>query len=198
MTDAGGHERLTAGWALLESQVASGDDRIRTYDIEVGTGQGPVLSAVDRALRRHLLVPLSRNQRVGRTMDGANVTLGELPLEDSTTYVRYADVCCVNPRYHDLFTDLCRDILDAIIEAPNRAIAAMNSVMRKWRGLFATPDGVLPRSARIGLVGEIITLLELLDHSPSSVMMWTGPLGERHDFFTPATALEVKTALTGG
>ncbi|QDQ96344.1 PD-(D/E)XK motif protein [Tomitella fengzijianii] len=197
MTAPTGPGRLTKGWTLLESQVAGGHDRIRTYDIDLRIGQGPILTAVDRSMRRHLLVPLSRKQRIGRTADGANISIGELSLEDKTSFVRYADVCCENPRYHDLFTDLCRDILDAINSTPTRAIAAMNSVVRKWRGLFSTPDGVLPRSARIGLAGELITLLELLERSPSSVMTWAGPLSARHDFTTSAIALEVKTAIAG-
>ncbi|MGV9710016.1 PD-(D/E)XK motif protein [Gordonia sp. NPDC003424] len=182
-------------WSQLASEPPSAETRLRTRDLDVVTVSGPITAAVDIDGHRHLLIPLAHNQRHRTGIDGANLRVGEIALEDSDRYQRFADIQCVNRRLDDLFSELCSDVLDAIGDSTGAPLAATNQVLADWRALFAPPEKRLSDAEIAGLFGELLTLRDLLRHSPSAFIAWRGPTGHRHDFAAGRRAIEVKTSL---
>lgn len=187
--------RIDLVWTQLLLEPPSAESAFRTRDLEVVTPAGAAAAAVDADGNRHLLIPLARNQRQRTKLDGANLRLGEIALEDADVYQRYADIQCVNRRLDDLFSELCTDVVAAIAERPSSALAAANQVLADWRALFAPPSHRLTDAQLAGIFGELLTLRDLLQRSPSSFTAWLGPSGHRHDFAAGVHAVEVKTTL---
>ncbi|MGO4200616.1 PD-(D/E)XK motif protein [Rhodococcus sp. TAF43] len=186
-------------WKALESDRPTGAHRMRTSELPVDGNGGPLLAAVDADGLRHILVPILRNQRVRRQAEGVNLRVSERALETSSTYVRYADVSCLNRELNDLFSDVCSDVLLAVATMPSKALGATNHVLDRWRSLFATSTVVLRESRLTGLFAELWVLRRLLRQSSSAVWAWAGPAGHRHDFAFGADAFEVKaTTATDG
>ncbi|MBS4103918.1 PD-(D/E)XK motif protein [Tsukamurella paurometabola] len=184
-------EILNEHWSRHLDAPAT-DARLRTSELPVPTPAGPVIAATDGEGNRHILVPIPANQRSRRTLDGANLRVRESAIESESDYQRYLDVCAVNRRLDGLFNDLGADLLVAIESAPDRAVAATNDVLWRWKALFAPAPRALSDDQVVGLFGELFTLQTLLQSSPSATDTWRGPLGEPHDFVSAAGDIEVK------
>lgn len=183
---------LSEHWSRHLDEPAT-ETRLRTSALPVPTPAGPVLAATDTEGNRHILVPIPANQRSRRTIDGANLQVRESAIESEHDYQRYLDVCTVNRRLDSLFNDLGADLLVAIESAPDRAVAAANDVLSRWRALFAPAPRALSNDQIVGLFGELLTLQTLIESSPSATDTWLGPLGKPHDFVSGAGDIEVKS-----
>ena len=62
--------------------------------------------------------------------------------------------------------------------------------MEFWRARGQAPI----REVLLGLVGELLTITQLLEHNGLSYEVWQGPLGGTHDFKKGQNALEVKAS----
>ncbi|MGV0656686.1 PD-(D/E)XK motif protein [Mycolicibacterium thermoresistibile] len=182
---------LAAVWTVLET------DPPRDAIEAVGTGfkvdAGELLVGVGTEGRRYLLIPLlpgeaARTDTRGRAVQLTRVRLG---------HGYYLAVVCLNPDLYDVFTQFSRELLVSLGNAQSPARAA-SEAFDKWRALFsdASRTGQLAEAQLVGLVGELLTLEDLLQNGASAdLSYWCGPRGEPHDFRTNSYALEVKTTL---
>ncbi|TWH16656.1 putative PD-(D/E)XK family protein DUF4420 [Rhodococcus rhodochrous J45] len=187
---------LVEHWSALEADSPTASNHLRSSELPVLCDSGAVLAAVDSEGLRHILVPLEARQRVGRRVDGVNLTVVETALETTNTFARYADVCCADRSLNDLFSEVCSDILIAIEGAPGKALTATNTVIARWRSLFDSSRTLLGEARLSGLFAELWTLRDLMLRSPSAALSWTGPGGYCHDFSAGRSAVEVKSTTT--
>jgi hypothetical protein len=186
-----GGEHLEALWgaAAVRPVVAM----FRTAALDVSTPQGPLLAAVDKDSRRHLLVPLAAKHTLRHDVDGRAVVLRRRTLEDEDSYRSYASLELVDPNFEDLFTALCAEVVERVAATPDRAVAAMRKVLEDWRALLAGTREILTPSALAGLFGELDILRRMIVRDPGALTFWTGPSGSTQDFHRGVHGLEVKT-----
>ena len=107
----------------------------------------------------------------------------------------------------ELFARMAVDVVRAVSAADEAEEAAVFQLflsrIRAWQNFMQRPDdGLLDRESQIGLIGELITLEEILNHLPDPVAVvdaWQGPLDGVQDFALGHGAIEVKatTSPTG-
>ncbi|MFJ4988119.1 PD-(D/E)XK motif protein [Streptomyces sp. NPDC088732] len=186
-------------WGALGEEPATGESRLRISQLPVDTTYGSLAVAVDHEGHRHVLVPIQGHSKVRGGLDGPVLFLRKRALEDEETYQTYADLGCLQDDLSDLFTDLCVDVLSAIVELRGNPIKALYGVLDRWRALFRTHGAPLGAEQLAGLFGELVVLERLLRIDSSAHRIWHGPEGHRHDFSAGSVAIEVKsTAATAG
>ncbi|MER7583545.1 PD-(D/E)XK motif protein [Kitasatospora sp. NPDC097691] len=187
---------LDEHWRGLDAAPVAEGHVLRTSSLPVATAHGPLLAAVDTGGMRHLLIPLATRQRLSAGVASGALRIFERPLEDDESYGRFADITCTNRELDDVFTGLCRDVLVALAADGERPYRTARAVVEHWRRLFSGGRRPLTDEQVIGLFGELLVLIRLLERDPEAVRHWAGPEGERHDFTDGRLALEVKSSAT--
>ena len=99
-----------------------------------------------------------------------------------------------------VFDALCIDLVNEVSESQNEDDFAriLKRRVKLWQKLFAnSDDGLLTRSQIIGLIGELLFLIDLIqtDGIPlgMAISAWQGPYGADQDFILNNSAVEIKT-----
>ncbi|MFE2722850.1 PD-(D/E)XK motif protein [Kitasatospora sp. NPDC059327] len=185
---------LDEHWRGLDAAPVAAGYVLRTSSLPVTTAHGPLLAAVDADGMRHLLIPLATRQRLSAGVASGSLRIFERPLEDDESYGRFADIACTSRELDDVFTGLCRDVLVALAADGERPYRAARAVVERWRRLFSGGRRPLTDEQIVGLFGELLVLIRLLECDPGAVCHWAGPEGERHDFTDGRLAVEVKSS----
>ncbi|MFE4514368.1 PD-(D/E)XK motif protein [Kitasatospora sp. NPDC056783] len=190
--------RLVLGehWRDLDAAPVAEGHVLRTSSLPVTTDHGPLLAAVDADRMRHLLIPLATRQRLSAGVAVGSLRILERPLEDDESYGRFADITCTDRELDDVFTGLCHDVLVALAADGDRPYRTARAVVERWRRLFSAGRRSLTDEQVVGLFGELLVLIRLLEGDPGAVRHWAGPEGERHDFTGGRLAVEVKSSTT--
>lgn len=186
-------------WRLLESTGSpTSRDGVKTAAVGLEVAGAEVAAAIDADGLRHLLVPLRADQRVRRsTEEGSVLSVRERPLDDGVVRRRYLSIGCLKAELNDAFTSVCADVVDAVRSAPEHQVKASLAAIERWRELLKVSRPHLTTAQLAGLFGELTLLTRLLAGDPSATVLWTGPIGHRHDFADGLNAIEVKTSTTG-
>ncbi len=187
-------KRLEELWSAAAARPPT--SAFRTAAVGTEAAHGPLLAAVDIADRRCLLVPIAPKHTLKEDVDGRAVTLRRRALEDEHSIRTYACLELVDTRLSDLFTALCIEIVERVSATPDKAVAALRTVLSDWRALLAGAREALTPSALAGLFGELHVLRQLLEADPGAVAFWTGPTGTAQDFHRGVDAIEVKTSVS--
>ena len=96
-----------------------------------------------------------------------------------------------------VFAGLCQDIITFTRSGVSAETAptAILARVERWRTLLEDDQGGLTDNQLRGMIGEIITLLEVLNQFPplAAISSWNGPLGAPQDFMLPdGKRIEVK------
>lgn len=187
MTDSRADE-LARAWAVLVPPRVS---ELSSYPLEIGV-EHPCRVALDREGLRHLLVPAPHE---ALTIDTRPSVLTSVvrPLAFGGPAVVHLDICCTDADLDHEFDDVVADLLDGVEGSATPGAAAMAGLAR-WRRLFRNRlERGLTAAARLGLFAELSVLRQLLVVAPTlPLTVWTGPLGQPHDFEASRGCLEVK------
>ncbi|WP_141058564.1 PD-(D/E)XK motif protein [Stenotrophomonas rhizophila] len=183
-------------WLGLRER-SRGDTRaeVSTVAGDADTGFGPVRFALTETASPRLLVPIASstaNLQVS-TMSGPSVEvrISRLSLDGAASV--YLDISLREPRLHQLFGELCTEMVSRIA-AGTSPVDSVKSTIEDYRALLAeSQDQSISRNSLVGLLGELMMLLEGAKRSSTAVESWTGPTGQRHDFRGRHGALEVKS-----
>jgi hypothetical protein len=182
---------LDGVWTVLSSSVPASGISVAPTGDEVSAGQ--LLAGIDSEGRRHFLIPLFTGEPAKTDTKGRAVHLGRIALEGSS----YLTVVCLRPELHRVFTQFCRELAESVEDAKSPAREA-GEAFDRGRALFsdAVDRGLLGEEALLGLLGELLTVRDLLlCGAPGTLEFWTGPSGEIHDLRTATHAIEVKSTL---
>ncbi|MCU1494560.1 MAG: hypothetical protein JWO62_2324 [Acidimicrobiaceae bacterium] len=168
---------------------------LRMRDSDIGVAGGYVSHAIDALGCRHLLIPLTADQRPIADHRGHGVSLRPRNLEDDRGLTRYIDVTCEETRLRDLFAIFCDDLLDRLESDSAAPAAVCASVLDRWRDLFSSAGSrLLGEQALVGLLAELHVLERIAQCDPqSAIRLWTGPDKARADFTGGLASLEVKS-----
>lgn len=182
-------------YVFLEAEAGTfGDERVLTRPVGLSLEHGDLLVAIDGTGARHLLVPLAPDTPAApRGSKAISVAKRALDVEGVTVW--FLDLRCVEPRLRLVFERLVDDIVGRLSERGDQPLRVCQRAIDEWRDLFEDASEDLPRSAVIGLVGELEVLRILANQEPVSALdSWLGPQAAVHDFVNPSNrAIEVKT-----
>ena len=195
MTDGFSGSRLVEQWAALAAHPPSGDRGFRTRSTGVATEAGPVLVALDVPGAKHLLLPLSTASIPTPDTSGKAVHLLVRRLEEEGRLRWYLDLALLEGRLSGVFTTLCEDVLQGVVENPGQPTRVSRKVLSDWRALLSAGERPLDASSLSGLHGELTVLLRLLEQDPVAAEWWVGPTGTAQDFVRGSRAVEVKTTI---
>lgn len=126
---------------------------------------------------------------------GIDMVLSDLPGEPTE---RLLVLRLLDPSHSDVFRTLCEDIVHVAASAESDEVAVAQMLSRTWRWhhlLRGGVDGRLSEEAQKGLIGEIITLRDLVIPAVgamNAVTAWVGPTRASRDFEIGTTSIEVK------
>lgn len=187
-------ETIQATWNRIEHSTLGSRAVIASELTQFITPYGnPILTVDDRGLR-HLLLPVSDSLtiREDKTSSGIHVLENRWGMEGRTQ--RVVDIVCLKMHLSAVFDLVILDIFEALKdELHNPDVVAYNTLSR-WRELLERE--IVPKlkeKSIVGLFGELIFLRKLAEKDPRAILLWRGPFGERYDFYSGKTAVEVKT-----
>jgi uncharacterized protein YbaR (Trm112 family) len=184
---------LDQHWAQLDLAPLGPGAVLKTSSLPVVTEHGSVSAATDGNELRHLLIPLRGRRRIPTGRIGGTLRVTERALQDDDTYGRFADILCTRRDLDDVFTGLCAEVLVALEADGRNPYRTSLAVVNRWRQLFSGASRTLTEAQEVGLAGELLVLLRLLDKDSDAIRLWSGPEGGRHDFSDGVRAVEVKS-----
>lgn len=110
----------------------------------------------------------------------------------------------LDPSLHDVFLELCHDIMESAAKATTELQAVVMALGRTWRWhhlVRGGGSGLLSREEQKGLLAELLVLEGyLLPALPAAmaVQSWRGPLHAAKDFVIGGVAVECKAHAVGG
>lgn len=184
---------LRAIWSVLSRPNSL---MFNSYPLE-GAFDGTRL-AVDASGYRHLLVEHDTDAPIYIVNGLLSEHSRTLSFNGQTS--TYLDIAMTDPSLSDEFDTLICAVLK---EEESRAIRAhaVHAALVDWRSLLKMAlSRSLTAERRIGLFGELFVLENLMQGVGSATHfdIWTGPLGQPHDFELPRRCIEVKTTGPNG
>jgi hypothetical protein len=182
---------LDAVWTVLETEPPTSGIEVSGTGFELNAGE--VLAGVDADLQRQLLIPLLPGEAASTDTRGRAVHMLRVTVDGE----HFLALVCRAAELHTVFTQFARELLSSLQGAASPARAAV-ATLDRWRSLFsdAVRAGLIGEPALVGLLGELLTLEQLLARGAAShLAYWTGPDGSQHDLRVPSRALEVKSTL---
>ena len=142
---------------------------------------------------------ISKNEIEDPGVNGLQIGLVNYKFENGVIN-QFIDLKCNIAAYLEEFTEVVKEITQAVLEKGEQPLNAINQVVRNWISFWANQrKQILSEEEQIGLICELLTLSKLCKINPSNALnTWTGPLGEKHDFNFTDWNFEVKgTRKTG-
>jgi len=177
-------------WAVLSTTPLPDADGLNVASVGILADGREVIAGLDSKGDRHMLVPLLPAEQFRDIGAGRALQLRTVLLPAG----RYAGAICRDRRLDEVFGQFARELMDSIMQSgkPGRD---MKVAYEHWRALFAEPaTPALSEGERIGLLGELLTLREVLSVG-AKCEVWRGPSGAAHDFRTGIEHIEVKSTL---
>lgn len=188
-------ERPIAQWMRLRS-TGAGDGAIEVPSLSSGveTGFGPVRLAIGPEGQPRLMVPCGAGSSIGGGLSSGKLSVTMSRYDVAGRSTRFIDVMCADRALDAVFAELASEVVHRIAGGEG-AVAAVEGTIADFRDLLRdASDRDVADSAIVGLVGELVVLRALAEHSPAVIAAWTGPFDQRHDFRLGTDAIEVKTS----
>lgn len=184
------------GWTLLRSgSRQSAGLEIFTVPTEVASASGPVRFALGENGEARVLLPLALNETLRGLVGAPTLQISVSTFSSSGKNLRFLDLICHSSDLEPVFAEVVDEILMRIA-AGDGCVDAARSTIDDFRTLLVQPSSNnVSKSVVAGLVGELIVLNRLLDRSTRAWCCWRGPTGDRHDFRSGDSSIEVKSTL---
>ena len=159
---------------------------------------GPVRYALGESGEARLLLPLREGENLRGLSEAPSLRICVSTYVASGRGVRFLDLTCLAHDLETVFAEVADEVISRIRAGEGCAVAA-RSTIEDFRTLLLRPAGTgVATSAVVGLVAELLVLNRLLNRSPRAWRAWRGPEGERHDFRSAGSSLEVKATTRAG
>lgn len=178
---------------LFEEIAISTPQNIITSSINSGDSDYLILVFKDNNGLAHILVEAKEGFIKFDSLKGIVVSNKQYVLEGilKTNFYEYR---CQHKEYHGIFFPFITDVLTNI-EQGKSFLEAHNKCFNLWKHFFENPQGaIMSVEKEIGLIGELLFLIRLLDFDENAIEYWFGPSGGV-DFFISSNRIEIKTTL---
>lgn len=186
-------------WTVLRAGSRDpGGLEIPSMPLSTGTAAGPIRLAVGPTGEPRLLLPLVAEERPVRIDAGSALAVTVSSFTQRGRAYRFLDITCLSAELETVFGEVVDEIVARVSKGID-SIAAARTTLDDFRSLLAqTPSDRIERGRVAGLVAELVVLNRLLDLSVLAWRSWRGPAGDRHDFRSGDTSLEVKASMRTG
>ena len=188
-------------WGLLRAGAQRGGVPISsglgipTIASEVPTASGPVRFAIGHRGEPRLLLPLAEGETIAPVNGGHQLSISVSSFGHSGRLLRFLDLVCRSSELETVFGEVADEMV-ARIARGDGCVDAARSTIEDFRSLLLRAGSpAVDKRTIAGLVAELVVLNRLLARSSSAWKAWCGPAGNRHDFRTGDTSLEVKASL---
>lgn len=190
--------RLVGTWTMIGERPIR-ERELRVAPVEV-SGREISLSLTPEGWRG-VLIPLRDGEVVRIPPDFRHTSKSALRAEVAQYFTdcnaeNALHIWCRDAACRDAFTSFSVFLLDRADSDTDLATLLVESYAEFQRLLGSSEAVDLARV--IGLVGELLVLLDGLRTDKRFARYWAGPRGERHDFRRGVNALEVKCSLRSG
>lgn len=199
MSSEGQKYAATDGWTILRAgDPASSNLEIPTVKTEVISAAGPVRLAVGPDGEPRVLLPLGERETVRTIVEAPSLRIVVTHLTQAEKQLRFLDIMCTAKHLESAFADVVEAIFSRVKQGLSCLEAAWTT-LEDFRSLLLAQADAGPTIEKVaGLAGELLILNRLIDRSPGAWRAWRGPAGDRHDFRSGSTSLEVKTTMKQG
>lgn len=161
-----------------------------TLPVTLEGAETPLFLAIGMAGDLHLLVPVTRAPVTNLPPDLNGLRVRHRILETG----EFLDLVA-NPSHEQVFTPVCKDVVQAICVDCREPWSAVAAIIRAWQSAWKPVRQEMDKITQVGLFGELLVLETLMiPHlGTRAVYQWSGPDAERHDFVGEHLHLEVKT-----
>lgn len=188
---------ILAKWDQLLADLRSRNrtDEIPSVETDTIVSSGTVRLAISDGAYCSLLVPVPIHDSFEVSRISELISLQTLVLSQRGKKLRFLEVRCDDERLTEVFARVVSDILRRI-ELGVTGLRSVDEALIEFRKLLNKQHiRAVKEMMVVGLIGELVTLIEMLRIESGSVAAWHGPDSDRHDFRAGSVAIEVKTSL---
>ena len=186
-------KKLRSAWIELEQQP-DGTSRAIAFE----TGEGDLRIHRDKEGNLHLLIPTQKEIRSLLELSTEVLSISETEKISNGQTIRFLYLCCLELRCNEAFLKIAEKIVERI-KTGTPSIKSVAEVISEFRDiLISISSEILNRSQRVGLLGELLFLKEIISKNPQSLANWIGPKRKAHDFYAPTCATEIKSSEARG
>ena len=187
------------GWTILRAggREATGLE-IPTIPSKIVVSAGPIRFALGKNGESRVLLPLSERETLRGLSGAPSLQITVSTFLSTGEKQSFLDLTCLSSELEDVFSDVTDEILARVISGQG-CIEAARTTIDDFRALLIRPRSKdVSMSTIVGLVGELVFLDRLLDRTPQAWRCWRGPVGDRHDFRSGNSSVEVKSTTRVG
>ena len=185
-------------WIQLQDLKISGEKIVAKLAFPEETQR--IYCAFDSIGRRHLLIPLEKNDEEITDLKSRGITVQTRDLTvGGKESVKYFDVECRDVSGFVIFDQIIAELAESLITRRKQPSNEILRILEKWRRFWANiPAQILTRQEQIGLFSELWFLTNWLIPTLGleSVDGWRGPSGAAKDFIFPDYDVEVKGTIS--
>jgi hypothetical protein len=188
---------ILSEWHKLLADLKARDSATEMPTVETDTivAGGNIRLAISDSEYSSLLLPIAIQDSIEAHQISQLISLRPITLGHKGKNLRFLEVRCDDERLTEVFARVVSDILRRI-ESGIPGQKAVDEALIEFRKLLNKQHvRAVDEMTLIGLIGELLTLIEALRVDPRSVAAWHGPDSDRHDFRAGTVTIEVKTSL---
>ena len=185
-------------WTQLEDSKVSGEKIIAKLAFPEETQR--IYCAIDSIGRRHLLIPLEKDDEEITDLKSRGITVQtrDLTVGGKETF-KYFDVECRDVSGFVIFDQIIVELAESLITRRKQPSSEILRTLEKWRRFWTnSPAQILTKQEQIGLFSELWFLTNWLIPALGSDAIdgWRGPAGAAKDFVFPSYDVEVKGTIS--
>lgn len=182
---------------LRQGGLTATGDEVPSLMTGVEADAGVIRFALGPSGEGRLLLPITQGERVPAIAGTPALKILDATWVVGSRSCRFLDLTCVVRDLDGVFAEVVGEIVRRVGEG-HAAVTAAIAVIDEFRLLLMPQGEHVDVEVITGLIGELLLLDRLLNHSADALHLWRGPLGDRHDFRAGPLAIEVKTTGRAG
>jgi hypothetical protein len=189
---------IQAVWQRLINSERSKEEtsgEMPTVETSTAIAAGLIRLAISDGRYCTVLLPLALADAIEAEQVSQLISVSPVTLGLDGKAVRFLEVRCEEEKLNEVFARVVSDILRRI-EAGSGALKSVNEALKEFRRLLHREHvSAQDEKTIVGLIGELLTLIEVLKIDQGGLRGWHGPDADRHDFRAGPVTIEIKTSL---
>jgi hypothetical protein len=186
---------IKAAWQQLMNAEPDGAGEMPSIETGTSVSEGEVRLAISDNRFCAVLLPIAMAESVEPDKISQLILVQPVKLGLEGKAVRFLEMRCEEEQLNEVFAKVVSDVLSRI-ESGAGVHKAVDEALKEFRRLLHKQRvSAQDEKTVIGLIGELLTLIEVLEVNTDGLNGWHGPDSDRHDFRAGPVTVEVKTSL---
>jgi hypothetical protein len=188
---------IQAAWRQLvdaEYLDSKSSGEMPSIETRTSVAGGDVRLAISNGKFCAVLLPVAISESVEPDQISQLISVRPVTLGLEGKAVRFLEARCEEEQLNEVFAKVVSDVLSRI-ESGAGVHKAVDEALREFRRLLHKQRvSSKDKKTIVGLIGELLTLIEVLKVNTSGLRGWHGPDSDRQDFRAGPVTIEVKTS----